>query len=424
MKTYHVICSTGVSALLLATSLPAFAQPAQPAAAAPAAAAARGAARGGRGGGGGGTPLSIIQQLALSRMEVPAALTTAATDALAELNRSTFATPASADAIRTAAQKLAQAELALALARAGEFEKVQATLEKITSAQAQSNAGGGRGGGGGGGRGGNVGTWESTYWDHTGFVSLFDGVSLNGWDGETNVWSVDNGGIHSDNVNRSMGQHHVHYVGPGAVIKDFDLRVEFKIEGGNAGIHYRSRLLSAAHRQDNEAPLGANGTRDPQAALADPLGKFFSADLKTDAAADAAGIPRSGNTSRWQISGYQFDITGNNTASLYEGQGRGVVANAGEMITLNPGGGRTVLRMADLPYQQYGKPDDWNQAQVIARGNTLVHLLNGHVFMVAVDDDPERRAMKGIISLQLEGTGQVWYRNVWLKNLDPAPAAK
>ena len=66
----------------------------------------------------------------------------------------------------------------------------------------------------------------------------------------------------------------------------------------------------------------------------------------------------------------------------------------------------------------------FGQAQVIARGNTLVHILNGHVFMVAVEDDPERRALKGIISLQLEGPGQVWYRNVWVKNVDPAEPAK
>ena len=416
MNTRNLIHSAAVTAILFATSFAAFAQPAPPAAPAP-------AARGGRGGGAGGPTLSIIQQLALAQMSIPAALTTAVTDATAELGRATFAAPANAENLRTALQKLAAAELALAQTRAAEFQKVQNSLDKLTPEQAQAG-GGGRagGGGGGGGRGGAIGNWETSYTNHTGFVSLFDGT-LKNWDGETDVWMINDGYIHSDNVNNSSGQHHIHYVGPGAVMRDFDLRVEFKIQGGNAGIHYRSRLLSAAHRQDNET-LGANGTRDAAAALADPMGKSFPATITTDAAADAAGIPRSGNTSRWQISGYQFDITGNNTASLYEGQGRGVVANSGEMITLNPGGGRTVLRMVDLPYQQYGKPNDWNQAQVIARGNTLVHILNGHVFMVAVDDDPERRAMKGIISLQLEGTGQVWYRNVWVKNLDPAEPAK
>jgi hypothetical protein len=36
---------------------------------------------------------------------------------------------------------------------------------------------------------------------------------------------------------------------------------------------------------------------------------------------------------------------------------------------------------------------------------------------VSVDDDPTSRAPQGILSLQLEGSGQVWYRNVYVKNL-------
>ena len=57
--------------------------------------------------------------------------------------------------------------------------------------------------------------------------------------------------------------------------------------------------------------------------------------------------------------------------------------------------------------------------EIVARGNTLIHMLNGHVVLVGIDDDAERRALKGIISLQLEGPQdcEVWYRNVWIKKL-------
>jgi hypothetical protein len=46
-------------------------------------------------------------------------------------------------------------------------------------------------------------------------------------------------------------------------------------------------------------------------------------------------------------------------------------------------------------------------------------MLNGKVFCVVIDDDAGRRALKGIISLQLEGPAdnEVWYRNIWLKKL-------
>ena len=76
-------------------------------------------------------------------------------------------------------------------------------------------------------------------------------------------------------------------------------------------------------------------------------------------------------------------------------------------------------RTSDLTGPQYYKQRDWNQIEIIARGNTLIHMLNGKVFCVVIDDDATRRALKGIISLQLEGPAdnEVWYRNIWLKKL-------
>ena len=64
-----------------------------------------------------------------------------------------------------------------------------------------------------------------------------------------------------------------------------------------------------------------------------------------------------------------------------------------------------------------GKDGEWQQVEIIARGNTLVHILNGHVISMTIDDNPTFRALKGILSLQLEGSGQIWYRNVYVKPL-------
>jgi hypothetical protein len=371
--------------------------------------------------------LSAIQQLALARMEVSADLTAALTAAQSGLVRASLTLPANAGAIQSAVQALGRAETALANARADQFQMAQASLDRVTTAQAVAAAGGG----GRGGRGNAPVDWKAEWDDMTGFTSLFNGRDLTGWNYETDVWMFNEGAIHSDNVNNSSGQHHIHFTGlPGVspIVKDFHLKVEFKIIGGNGGIHYRSRLLHASRRQDDEAPLGnsANGnatSRNHFAAMRDPLGKRFPANVTTMAQATAAGIVEpnaggGGGGNAWQISGYQFDITGNNTASLYEGQGRGVVANSGETIILAPGGQTLKIgKTSDIPYQQFGRPNDWNYAEVIARGNVLVHMLNGRVFMIAYDDDPERRAEQGILSLQLEGTGQIWYRQVYLKNL-------
>ena len=73
---------------------------------------------------------------------------------------------------------------------------------------------------------------------------------------------------------------------------------------------------------------------------------------------------------------------------------------------------------ASLIKPHLGLDGEWNQIQILARGNTLVHMINGRVITVTIDDDPGMRAHQGILSLQLEGKGQIWYRNVYVKLLD------
>ena len=65
------------------------------------------------------------------------------------------------------------------------------------------------------------------------------------------------------------------------------------------------------------------------------------------------------------------------------------------------------------------KQNDWNQFHVVARGNLLVHVLNGHVTALFLDDDPAGRAMKGLIGLQIHvgNPMKAEFRNIWLKTL-------
>ena len=391
-----------------------------------------------------GTPLSVTQQLTLAReMEVPAALTSAQAAAATALARASLTVPANPADLTAGANDLAAAELALASARAEGFERVQKALQPLTPEQAVAYARGGAGGG----RGGAAANWQAAYNDRTGFVALFDGKTLNGWEAEDGKWDVQNGTIHRHQTLEpknfvDFGQYHIHYK---EVFADFHLKVEVKLTSGNAGIQYRSRLETALRAQDGEPKRvetpGARGggggvtipLRNVAAAIADPLGKPLPANIKTlDDALKAGllpeGVPYGNGTGHpWQVSGYQFDFlptpTGN-TGSFYEGQGRGVAAQTGEILlmTADASGNsvRTVLgKVADLPVQQFFKPGDWNQVEIIARGNTLIHMLNGRVFTVVIDDDASRRVSKGIISLQLEGPAdnEVWYRNVWIKKL-------
>ena len=326
-------------------------------------------------------------------------------------------------------------------------------------------------------------TAKTPYDDYTGFTRIFDGKTFTGWIGETDVWSIQDGTLHADTT-RTPGQHHIHYVGPGAVMRDFTLKVEVKLSatGANGGIQYRSRLLHPAHGGSiadplgtplpanvttmdqavaagitaapaargggpggaggrggapGAAPAGAPGRGAPAAGPGGPAGAPAPAAAnacvgevgRLTAPAPAAGRgnapagPPTGNP--WQVSGYQFDMDSGNgyTGQLYEGQGRNIITSPGTIGMLLPGGCKILLgtinpdpKSAVKPHQ--GLDGEWQQIEIIARGNTLVHMINGQVMSVTIDDDPAARAPQGILSLQLEGSGQIRYRNVYLKAID------
>jgi hypothetical protein len=316
-------------------------------------------------------------------------------------------------------------------------------------------------------------TTQTRYDDYTGFTKIFDEKTFTNWNGERDVWSIVDGLLHADTT-KTPGQHHIHYTGPGAVMRDFTLKVEVKLSatGANGGIQYRSRLLHAAHG----------------GSIADPLGKPLPANITTMAEAIAAGItaapaPRAGGPggggrggggrgpggapggapgtpgdapatpppnpcigevgnlnaaapagrgtapgtptgNPWQVSGYQFDMDSDNgyTGQLYEGQGRNIITAPGTIGMLLPGGCKILLgkvsgdaKAAIKPHK--GLEGEWQQIEIIVRGNTMIHIINGQVMSVTVDDDTVARAPQGILSLQLEGSGQIWYRNVHIKPL-------
>ncbi len=66
--------------------------------------------------------------------------------------------------------------------------------------------------------------------DHQGYVSLFDGVSLKGWDGNPKFWRVENGAIVGESTAANpSGNSYIVY--RDVVAKDFTLKFEIKIEG-------------------------------------------------------------------------------------------------------------------------------------------------------------------------------------------------
>ena len=212
--------------------------------------------------------------------------------------------------------------------------------------------------------------------DHQGWTSIFDGVSLKNWDGDPAIWRLENGAIVGTSTpEKPSGTTYI--IWKGGEPKNFELKAEMKLEGNglNSGIQYRSTILPTPGR---------------------------------------GGVP--------VLKGYQadFDFAGRYTGQLYEqSTPRGIIAWRGQVVRAEQGKKPRLLSMLGDPDEMKTivKTADWNQVHIIARGNTLIHIINGRTMSIFIDDDPTMAAAQGVIALQIEGTGKVSFRNLWLKNL-------
>ena len=233
--------------------------------------------------------------------------------------------------------------------------------------------------------------------DHDGFIRIFDGATLNGWDGNPAVWRVENGAIVGESTReKPAGNTFIVYRATEA--KDFDLKLEAKVEyGGGSGIQYRS---TTGLPQNAPNTGGNRGGGNPAAPPRDP---------------------------RWTMIGPQMDfwLPLNPNSSRYTGQlysqntGRGIIAWRGQVVQTAPDKmPRLVGNVGDRnELGGYGKFGDWNQLTMIVRGGTFFHILNGQLMAVLVDDDPaSSNNVTGFVGLQIEGTPcKVSFRNIWLK---------
>lgn len=236
---------------------------------------------------------------------------------------------------------------------------------------------------------------------HEGWTQIFDGKTLNGWDGSPDVWHVEDGAI----VGESSAEHPsgttniIWRVGEPA---NFRLRLEMKLEGAgaNGGVQYRSRIVPPKSR-----PIPADATPEVKQRM-EQAQTFVQ------------------KRAKWNMAGYQMDFDFGNryTGQLYEqSTPRGIIAWRGQVVATEPGKKPTLLSTlgSSDDLKAFIKPGEWNQVEIIADGNTLVHIINGHVMSVLIDTDPQFSASKGLIALEIEGGGtlKISHRNIWLKPL-------
>jgi len=241
--------------------------------------------------------------------------------------------------------------------------------------------------------------------DHDGWTQIFDGKSLNGWDGPSEVWHVEDGAI----VGVSSDAHPsgtTNIIWHGGDVRNFMLKVEMKLEGSgaNGGIQYRSKLIAPTLREIPADRLAQMTEQQKQRF------KQNQALLQQHA--------------KWNLTGYQGDFDYNNryTGQLYEQDSpRGIIAWRGQMVATQTDKKPRLLATLGTSdeLKSYIKPGEWNQFEIIADGQTFTHIINGHVMAVLVDTDPKFYRAEGVLALEIEGSGDVKisHRNIWLKKL-------
>ncbi len=224
-----------------------------------------------------------------------------------------------------------------------------------------------------------------------GFVNIFDGKTLNDWEGDSKYWRVENGNLVGEITPQTLLKTNSFIIWKGGEPANFELKGEFNItEKGNSGINYRSEKL--------------------------------------------LDIP-------FALKGYQADIDGANlyTGQNYEERGRTTLAYRGQITSINPQ--TNSMKPEDVKAKVKNnawsdlkiagslgssdslktkiKSQDWNSFHLIIKGNHLQHYINGILMSDVTDNDIFNGKSKGIIGVQVHvgPPMKVEYRNLRLKEL-------
>ena len=223
--------------------------------------------------------------------------------------------------------------------------------------------------------------------DHEGYVSLFNGKDLENWDGNPKFWRVEDGAIVGESTPANpSGNSYIVYRSMKA--KDFTLKFEIKIEGnGGSGMQYRSKtgVPWLSKIPANLEPVNLNWM------MTGPQADFWPSELYWTGQFYSENTPMRILAWRGQV------VEGYGTKS------KRLMGNIDDIMEL----------------AKYVKKNDWNQYTVIARGGVFIHILNGQLMAVMIDDDPaSSNNQAGYIGIEIESITKVSVRNIWIKKLD------
>ncbi len=204
----------------------------------------------------------------------------------------------------------------------------------------------------------------------SGWKSLFDGKTLKNWDGNPKFWSVVDGCITGRTTKENPTKGNTFIIYRGEEFGDFELKLQYKIVHGNSGIQYRS----------------------------------FEVD-----------------GSKWVVGGYQADLeAGDRYSGINYGERfRGILADRGQRTVIGEDHKpRVIASLGDSNAMQKNiKSEQWNDYHIIAKGNHLIHKINGTITSEVEDEDLQMRRASGILALQLHAGPPmtVQFRNIRIK---------
>lgn len=227
---------------------------------------------------------------------------------------------------------------------------------------------------------------SSSMGNYSGYVEIFDGKTLKGWEGDGVHWRAENGNLVGEVTPQTLLKTNTFLIWQGGQPANFELTCEFKItSGGNSGINYRSVMVE--------------------------------------------NVPNA-------LKGYQADIDGANnyTGQNYEERGRTTLAYRGQKTTIPApttslsDGIKNNAWTAALVTGSLGssdslktliKSEDWNRCHLIVRGNRLQHYINDVLMSDVTDNDKVNGKSKGLLGVQVHvgPPMKVEYRHIMLKRL-------
>lgn len=186
--------------------------------------------------------------------------------------------------------------------------------------------------------------------DDEGFVPMFNGKDLAGWEGKPDGWWVEDGAITAQSTKEKpcVKAHYLYW--KGGEPADFVLRFKYKIIGGNSGVQFRSE--------------------------------------------------RRPNYDTW---GYQADIEAGTqwTGCLYQHDRGGVVMRGNRAVISEDGQRKEEQFAAASELQKVIRQNGWNDYEVEAKGSRIVIRVNGTLMCEVDDRDKKMACHKGIIALQM-----------------------